>query len=159
MSKPSRMSQSVNSTAIGPGTKPASCGAGEEGANGFASPRAIVDGPVVDVHAHEPVGQGGVETAGVAQRVVEGLLAIGPGQADAFLQEPCDQGYHLRPQVLADHVAAQREGETGLLKPPGAQVNHFMKPAVLVKELSFVDQEARRRPAPQRRPARYGQTA
>ncbi len=80
---------------------------GQEGPDGLAAPRAVVDGPLVDVHPDEAVGQLGVEVAGVVQGVVEGLLAVGQGVLDA----PLDQA--RRPRSI---VSAPRSRRTTL--PP-----------------------------------------
>ncbi len=74
-------------------------------------------------------------------------------------QEPGDPRHHRLAQVLADHVAPQRQGEAGLLVPPLAQVDDLVQPVIAVIELSLVDQEAGIDLPLPRRPARSGRTA
>ena len=48
----------------------------------------------------------------------------------------------LGAQVLPDDVAAERQGQAGLLEPPFAHVRHEVEPALREGELAFVDEEA-----------------
>src|SRR5436305_1938885 len=62
----------------------------EERAYGLAPPGAVIDGPIIDVHADEPVGELRLEVAGIPQGVIERLLAMIQSVDDARLQEPGD---------------------------------------------------------------------
>ena len=45
-------------------------------------------------------------------------------------------------QVLADDVAAERQGQAGLLEPPLAEVDDLVQALVAVVELALVDDQA-----------------
>ena len=61
----------------------------QKGANRFAAAGAIIDGPVVDVHPDEPVGQDRVEVAGKAGRAVQRLGGVLQGVGTMLsLQKP-----------------------------------------------------------------------
>ena len=42
---------------------------GQKGLHRFAASGAVVDGPLINVHTHEAVGELGVEVSGVSKRV------------------------------------------------------------------------------------------
>jgi hypothetical protein len=47
---------------------------------------------------------------------------------------------HFRPQILANHVAAERQRHAaGAFCPPLAEVDNLLQPLVLVRQLPFVD--------------------
>jgi len=58
----------------------------EEFADSFAAVVAVIDGAVIDVHADEAVGHGGVKVAGKLHGVFEGLLAVIESVPDAVAQ-------------------------------------------------------------------------
>src|SRR5690348_4390073 len=49
---------------------------------------------------------------------------------------------HLAAEVSADRVAAERQRQARLLHPPSAEVGPEMEPAVGIRELPFVNEQA-----------------
>src|SRR5688500_2800277 len=108
--------------------------------DGSASALAVIERPIVDVHADEGVGLSAIETTREAHRVVERVLPVVEAVGDARAQVAGHFFLQLPRHVLAADVAAVREGETRLVEPPGAHGGDEMKPFVLVGELALVDQ-------------------
>ena len=113
----------------------------EEEPDRLASAIAVVEGPVVHVHAHKGVGLAAVESARVLHGVVEGRTAMLEREGDARAKVPRDFRDERRPKVLAHDVAAERERQPRFAEPPLAHVGHEVKPAVAEGELPLVDQE------------------
>src|SRR5580704_19286473 len=76
---------------------------------------AVVERRFVHVHANERVGFAPSEAAGVLHCMIECGFAMREAVGDALLQVARDPGDELRTQVLADHIAAEGEGEAGFL--------------------------------------------
>src|SRR5262245_37917308 len=115
----------------------------EQATHCLAAPRAVVERPVVDVHADETVRQLARHVASVAQGIGQSVLAMRQRVADTLLQQSADLPHGVVPQVTADDVAAQRQWQAGALLPPDAEVGHQAQPLVLEGELSLVNDQAR----------------
>src|SRR5580698_276225 len=107
--------------------------------DGFAAVRTVVEGALIDIHAHETVGEGGVEVASELHGVGEGLFAVIEGVLDAVAESVGRAGESFRTEGAADRVATQREGKTGLVAPPLAEIEQFQETVVSVSELAFVN--------------------
>src|SRR6266516_3975009 len=104
----------------------------------------VVDGVRVHVHPDEPVGARVIESAAESLRVRERLRAVPQSVLDARFQVARDVAHERGSQVAPHHVAAEGERQAVcLLVPPLAHVDPEVQTAVAVRELSFVDQEAR----------------
>src|SRR5688572_9140729 len=112
-------------------------------ADGGASALAVIERPIVDVHADEGVGLSAIETAREAHRVVERVLPVVEAVGDARAQVAGHFFLQLPRHVLPDDVAAEWERKTRLVEPPGAHVGDEVKPFVHVGELALVAQSSR----------------
>src|SRR3954471_21254131 len=114
----------------------------EEQADGGAAALAVVEGPVIDVHADESVCLAAIEPAREPHGVVERALSMIESVGDALAEMPRHFLLSLPRHVFANDVAAEWEWQTGFLEPPGAHVGDEVEAFVLVGELAFVDQQA-----------------
>ncbi len=62
----------------------------EEAVDGFAAAGAVVEGPFVDVHADEFVGEFEVHVAAEAECVFDGFVAVVEGELDRFFENAGD---------------------------------------------------------------------
>src|SRR3982751_3744988 len=115
----------------------------EEQADGRATALAVVEGPVIDVHADESVCLAAIEAAGEPHGVVERALSMIESVRDALAEMPRHFLLGLARHVLANDVAAEWKRQAGFLQPPCAHVGDEVKAFVLVGELAFVDQQTR----------------
>ena len=115
----------------------------EELGDRLAAPRSGVAGEVVHVHADELVGQLPGEPAAESPRVVERFLPVREGVFDGATKKIRHLAATLLPQVLPDHVDAERQREPRLAAPPFPEVEHPMEPRAGVSELAFVNEEPR----------------
>ena len=76
-------------------------GLAEQPAHRLPACRAVVQRPLVDVHPHEPIGQGNSHVAGVVQGVVDRLAAVLEGVADRPQKYGADR-LEVRAQITAD---------------------------------------------------------
>src|SRR5437588_86300 len=113
----------------------------EEKSNGLTSTLAVVERPVVDVHADECVSLLAIEVARVAHCVVERVLAVVEAVGDALAQMAGDLPLDITRHVLADDVASKWKRQAGLLQPPGTHVGDEMQSFVLVGQLAFVNEK------------------
>src|SRR5262245_61738965 len=64
---------------------------------------------------------------------------------DAVAKEPRHRCNYRRSEIPADDVAAERQWQTTrTVGPPLAEVDDFLQPLVLIRQLPFVNQQARR---------------
>ena len=63
------------------------------------------------------------------------------GVADAFLEQPADLADGCVAEIVADHVAAQRQRQSGLFLPPDAEIDDQLQTLILKGELAFVNDE------------------
>src|SRR5712664_1195009 len=63
----------------------------EQAADGFAAARTVIQGPFIDVHAYEAIGQRLVHVARVAQGVSQCIVAVIQAVLDALFQESTNQ--------------------------------------------------------------------
>src|SRR5260221_9758096 len=85
----------------------------QEGAYRFPPARSKVKCRVIDVHTDESIGLAVVQVAAILQRIFQRLFAVIESIADALFQQPIDVANHLRTEVLADCVGAQRQRQPG----------------------------------------------
>ena len=114
----------------------------EEEANGLPAALAVIERPVVDVHADEGVGLGAIEAASVLHRVVERSRPMLQSIRYAVVKMARNLPRHRLAQVLSHDVAAEWEGQAGLAKPPLAEVLDEVQAVVGEGELALVDQQA-----------------
>src|SRR5215210_1959563 len=105
------------------------------------APGAVIHRPLIHVHAHEGVGalvsDAAVELLGMRQRRGPMLQAV----HDAGPQVSGNLPQDVRTEVAADRVAPQRQGQTGLLLPPGPEVGPEVQAGVAEGELPFVNEK------------------
>ena len=114
----------------------------EEFLDGFSAVLAVVERALVDVHADEAVGEGGIEVASKLHGVGEGLFAVVEGVLDAVAQRVGCREQGFGAQRAADGVAAEGKRKAGLFAPPLTEVEELDEAVVGVGELTFVDDEA-----------------
>ena len=112
--------------------------------HGQSTGLAVVQRPVVDVHADEPVGADGVvfDATRVARRVAERLFAIAQGVVDALGQQAAQPYLQRIVQVPSDAVGAQRQRAAGLAGPPRPEVDDALQALVAEGQLPLVDHHA-----------------
>src|SRR5450759_2766005 len=88
------------------------------------------------------VGLAPIETARIAHRVVESILAVFEAVRNALAQVPRDLLLDIARHVLPDDVTAERKRQARFLEPPRAHVGDEMQSLVLVSELTLVDQQS-----------------
>lgn len=116
--------------------------AGDELLNGLAAAFAVAEGPFVDVHADELIGDVRFHVARKLHGVLERVLAMLKAVLDALADGLGNEAAKRKAERLADGVAAERERKTGLLLPPDAEIQDFVQAKLGEKELALVDEEA-----------------
>jgi hypothetical protein len=125
------------------GNQAAFVGLGEEAADGFAAFVAVIERPVVDIHADEFVGEVFAHVAGVLEGVLDGFGAMFEAVADAGFENAGDGAAIGFGEAFVDDVAAEWEREAVVLAaPPDAEVFAEDEAFVAVGELAFVDDQA-----------------
>src|SRR5690242_10875633 len=119
------------------------CTALNELSHGLSALLAIAEGPFVDVHPHELIGQFRVHLARKLHGVVQCLFAMFEAVGNAVANRLSDLPADLWPESPANSVAAERERQAGLLLPPDAKVNYFVQSFFRKEELSFVNEQTR----------------
>src|ERR1051325_8476882 len=90
----------------------------EEEANGASATVAVVQCPVVHVHADEGIGHGTLEPARVLHRMVQRAGPVLQAIRDAITKVSRDLPRQVLAEVFADDVAAEWQREAGLYEPP-----------------------------------------
>src|SRR4249920_2509267 len=98
---------------------------------------------LVDVHAHEAVGELGREPAPETEGVLERLGAVLEPGSDRLPQDLGELEQRLLPEVATSDVDPERKRKTGLEEPPLAEVDDALEPAANVRQLALVNEEAR----------------
>src|ERR1700744_3594368 len=114
----------------------------EELANRRAAVVAIVDGPLVHIHADEAVGEIGIEVARELHRVLQRSFAMIPRVLNALPQRVCGDELNIATQRTADGVATERQRKPGLLEPPDTQVKDLRQAVAAGGELTLVNDQA-----------------
>src|SRR5262245_50248642 len=78
----------------------------EQFRHGLAAAWAVVQRPIVDVHAHELVREVPIHVTCIFQSVSQRVLPMRQAIADALFQEPANLLHRLLAQIAADDVAA-----------------------------------------------------
>jgi hypothetical protein len=112
----------------------------EESGDGGAAAVAIVERPLVDVHADEAVGEVGLHAAGPLEGEADGLFAVVEGVVNGVEQDARESG-EVVGKVASDGVAAEGQGEVAGGGPPDAEVFDEAQALLLVGELTLVDEE------------------
>ena len=81
----------------------------EELGDGRPPVLAVVEGPVVHVHADEAVGQVVVQPAAVVSGVLEGVLTMVEAEPDALVQQHGEAAHDVLAEVSAHGVRAERQ--------------------------------------------------
>ena len=92
------------------GDEGAGVGEVEEAADAFAAAFAVVEGPVVDVHADELVGEVEAHVAGELEGVLDGFGPVVEAVLDAGGEEIGDFFAVCRGEAFVDDVAAEGQG-------------------------------------------------
>src|SRR5579862_3548312 len=103
--------------------------AGEKLANCVPAAVTVIERPIVHIHADESVGFCAVQASGELHRVVQRLNAMLQSIRYTVAKMSRNHLHERQAKVLPDDVAAEREGETGLLEPPLAHVGHEVQSA------------------------------
>ncbi len=96
---------------------------GEKTADSVAAARTEVERPIVDVHAHEPIGLGSIEIAAVLERIIERLVAMRQSVLDALVKQSVHVANDCGAEIFADTVGAERQRQIGLFVPPLAEID------------------------------------
>lgn len=115
----------------------------EETPNALAAAFPVIEGPVVDVHADEFVGEVAAHVAGVLEGVLHGFGPMIEAVLDAAGQEVGDFFAVGGGKAFMDDIASKRQGQPILgAVPPDAEVFAKFQPLVPIGELAFVYDEA-----------------
>jgi hypothetical protein len=118
-------------------------GQGEETADAFAAAIAVVEGPVVNVHADELVGEITAHVAGVLEGVLDGFGAVVEAVLDAAGEDVGNLFSFGGFEAFVDDVAAEGQGKAILgLVPPDSEILAEFEALITVSELSLVNNEA-----------------
>ncbi len=104
---------------------------------------AVVECPLVDVHADELVGKVGFHIAGIVQGELDGGFTMFECVVDRIEKDATDgrrfAGFN---EVAANGVATEWERKFSRLSPPFAQVDNAFELVVLIGDLAFVNDKA-----------------
>ncbi len=115
--------QTTNSNSCRCGSNPRSKALAEKTADGFPAPLAVIERPVVDIHADEFVGEVAAHVAGVLQRVLHGFGAMIQAELDARGERVGNLLARCRIKSFVNHVAAERQRQTVVFSsPPDAEI-------------------------------------
>src|SRR5689334_5019833 len=114
----------------------------KEAANGFPALFAVIESPVIDIHADEFVSQIASHVAGILESVLDGFGAVVETELDAGGKDVGDGFANVRWEALMDDVAAKWEGQAIVFGgPPGPEIGADLEAFVLISELAFVDDQ------------------
>ena len=116
--------------------------AGNQFLNGLTALVAVTQSPLVDVHADELIGDIRFHVARELHGVFQGVFAMLEAVLDALADGLGDEAAKRDSERLANGVAAERERESGLLLPPDAEIQNFVKTELGKQELALVDKKA-----------------
>src|ERR1019366_3545687 len=115
----------------------------EKTADGFPALLAIIQRPVIDIHADEFVREVAAHVAGVLQRVLHGLGAVIQAELDAGRERVGNLLADIRCKFFVNHIPAERQRQAVvLLAPPNAEVFAHDQSLVLISQLAFMNNEA-----------------
>src|SRR5919204_1043041 len=112
----------------------------EELPDGASPGFAVVERPVVHVHADERIRLRPIQAARVLHGMVERGLSVLESIRDAFVQVTGDRSHEWIAEVAANDVPSERQRQPRLSEPPFTQVCYQMKAVVRIRELAFVDE-------------------
>src|SRR5689334_5145022 len=128
-----------------------------EGAELLAAPQQLRDGlpallavvarVLVHVHPDEAVGELSVDPSAETERVLHRLSPVVETRLNRLAQHLGELVQDLRAEVAPRDVDPERQRQTGLEKPPLAEVDDLPQTFGAVGELTLVDQQAGVRPA------------
>ena len=114
----------------------------QETADRLAAGFAVVERPVVHVHADELVRQVDAHVAGVLQRVLHRLGAVLEAVPDAALEHAGDHFSLRRRDAFVNDIAAERQRQPFVLAaPPHAKILAANEPLVFKRQLTLVDDQ------------------
>src|SRR4051794_14846425 len=115
----------------------------QETANGFPAPLAVIEGPMVDVHADELVDQVPAHVPRIFESVLDRLRPMVKAVLNAGAENLRDDLANIRFETFVNHVASKGERQSVVLSSkPHAQVFANLKPFLLIGELPLVDDQA-----------------
>src|SRR5690606_32762564 len=103
-------------------------------ADRLAAARAVVERPVVDVHADELVRKVMIEITAVLQGILHRFSAMIEAVLDRLFKDVSHFLHGFTAEVTSDAVASQRQGEAGFFMPPDPQIAYQMQAGVFVGE-------------------------
>src|SRR5262245_20469793 len=115
-------------------------GASQEAPDGFAAGFGVIEGPMIDVHAHEFIREFLAHVASVSEGMVNGLRSMVETVADAGGEDGGDGPTQVRRETFVDDIAAQRQGQAWVLAPPPeSEVLTDLQSFFLIGQLAFMD--------------------
>ena len=115
----------------------------EKTADGFASFVAVIERPMVDIHADEFIGEVAAHVAGILQCVLHGFGTMIEAELDAGRKRVGNFLARRKVEFFIDDIAAERQRQAVIfLSPPNAQIFADDESFVFVGELAFVNDEA-----------------
>ena len=114
----------------------------EESPDGFPAALAIIQGPMINIHSDELVGQVSAHIARILQRVLDCLGPVFKAETDAGGQDIRDLFADRGHEAFVDDVAAQRQRQAVVyLTPPHTQVLTDYQPFLLPGKLAFMNNQ------------------
>src|SRR4051812_40814584 len=115
---------------------------GEQTPNRFAAAVGVIEREFIHPHRDETIGQSGIHIASKLQRVLQSIFAIIKRELNALAQQRRDFTDGWFAQSTANGIAAHRQRQTiRMFVPPLTEVEHFMQPVSLIKELALMNQK------------------
>jgi hypothetical protein len=104
-----------------PWNQPQPVGPAQETSDRFPALLAIIEGPMIHIHAHEFIGQVTPHVAGVLESMLDSFRAVVETVLNAGGQQARESLARGDLEALVDDVSSQREGQSVILfTPPGA---------------------------------------
>src|SRR5882762_8790088 len=111
-------------------------GAAQELPDRFPALLSIIQGPMIDVHADEPVRQLAAHIPRISQGVLHCFSPMIQAELNARAENAGDRSTDVGRKSLMNHVATERQRQPiGLPAPPGAQVLAHLQTFLLIREL------------------------
>src|SRR5215813_5771124 len=101
----------------------------------------VAESAVVDPHLDETISRLDRHVARELHRVVQSVLPVVHRKLNAAAEPTRNFTLKLRAEVALDRVAAHRQRQSGLLLPPRAEVNNLAQTALVIGQLTLVDQQ------------------
>src|SRR5881394_154454 len=113
---------------------------GEQTPNRFAAAVGVIERQFIHPHRDEAIGQFGIHVPSKLERVLQSIFAIIKREANALAQQRGDFTDGWFAQSTANGIPAHRQWQTiRVFVPPLTEVEHFMQPVSLIKELALMN--------------------